>query len=156
MHEGPDQTQISAHRIHIHECNYSRVPNVPEISHQSFWAADIPHAPPRHEFESIWFQIILQSRLRSHAAKADFIDHRIRSEHEVLGLALQDALGLVSSENFLSNEVTGQDRRLERMIFHEVAKNLIQPAAVQQIAATQVKNERVTRSQFGRHIKISS
>ena len=125
------------------------MPDFLERSHQPLGDADVPHASARHQLEGVPLLVVLGLRLvhHAHAAETDGVSHRIRSQHEVLGLALEDALGLKRREDSLADEIVGENGRLKlRLILHEIAEDLIKPGAIEQVAATQVVGDSFTSS----------
>ncbi len=106
--------------------------------------ADVPHAAPRQHLDGVPLVVGLGLGLvdRAHAAGAEGVHEGERPEDEALGLALQQALGLELGENALADEELGQGGRLGAGVLgEELADDLIELAAVDEVAAAQVPDE---------------
>ena len=76
---------------------------------------------------------------------------RERPEDEALGLALEQAFGLEVGQDALADEVLGQGGRLGAgVLVEELADDLVELAAVDQVAAAQVPDEPFAGPEVGR------
>ena len=118
--------------------------------------ADVPHAAPRQDLDGVPLAIGLGKRLvnRAHAAGADRIHQGIGTEHQSLGFALENAIGLELGQDGLADQVFRQLRRFgPRMLLEELAHDLIELAPVDQIAAPEVPDEPFAGPKVsGRHV----
>src|SRR5262249_40157677 len=114
---------------------------------------DVPHAAPGQYLDGVPLAVRLRQRLvnRAHAALAESVHQREWAENEALRLALQQPIGLEASENGSIDEEIGEGGRLGVGVLVQVlADDLVQLAAIQQVAAAQVPDKPFTGSEVGR------
>ena len=114
LDEGPGQVVHAAGGAHVHEGHDGRVLARLEGAHLAAGDADVPHAPPRQHLDGVPLVVGLRLRLvdRAHAAGAQGVHQGERPEHEALGLALEEPVGLELAEDSLADQVFGQRGRL--------------------------------------------
>ena len=116
--------------------------------------ADVPHAAARQHLDGVPLVVGLVVRLvnRPHAAGAEGVHERERAEDEALRLALQQAFGLEAGQDILGDEEFGQGGRFGTRVFlQEFADDLIEPAAVDQVAAAQIPDKPFAGAKFSRN-----
>ena len=101
------------------------------------------------------YQLVVVLRLglvhRAHAAGAQGVHQGERPEDEALGLALQQPLGLELGQDALADQELGQGRRLRAgVLAEELADDLVELAAVDEVAAAQVPDEPFAGPKVGR------
>ena len=151
----PGEVMQAAGGADIHEGHDRGLVEVLEGTHLAAGQADVPHAAPRQHLDGVPLIVLLGERLvdRTHAAGADGVHQGVRPEDQALRLALQDAIGLELRDDLLANQIFRQLRRFgARMLLEEFAHDLVELAAVDQVAASKVPDEPFTSPEIsGRH-----
>src|SRR5216683_3750720 len=112
----------------------------------------VPHASPGQNLDGIPLVVIFAESLvnGSHAARAQSVDESVRSQDQSLSFALQQSFGLELAQDALIDEKLGQGRRLGgRLLSQKLIDQLVQMAAIYEVAAPQIPNKPFTSSQFG-------
>jgi len=144
LDERPSQVVHSAGRADIHKGDDGRMLALLEGTHFAACDAHVPHAAPRQNLDGV--PAVVRFRLSlvdgAHAAAAQRVHEGERPQHETLRLALQQALRLELRQNLLSDEVLRQGRRLRAgILVEEFADDLIELAAIDQVASAQIPDE---------------